>query len=133
MYSPGVDPDKLGSVKTRTFPCTIPRGASSCGKVESDWLSDVRFDFDWFNQIRLLNKHLIGCKRVVSGRVRCARREKKMAAISSADNRDSPWEKGIKSACDLFGITSFYDKQLEALKKFFEKRDVFVNLPTCYG
>ena len=51
--------------------------------------------------------------------------QEKMAAGRCVNN-DSLWEKALKSACDLVSINSFYDKQLEALQKFFQKRDMFI-------
>ena len=43
------------------------------------------------------------------------------------------FEKATKEVCNVFGITALYEKQQETLENFFAGRDVFVNLPTCYG
>ena len=44
------------------------------------------------------------------------------------------WEEAGRVVRDTFGINSLFDKQIEALQSFCAvKRDVFVNLPTCYG
>ena len=42
-------------------------------------------------------------------------------------------KKATLEVCNVFGISTLYDKQEEALQHFFSGRDVFVNLPTCYG
>ena len=57
-----------------------------------------------------------------------------MAADKNFDAPDrTAFEKATIEACNVFGIPALYDKQKEALENFFSGRDVFVNLPTCYG
>lgn len=43
------------------------------------------------------------------------------------------WENAIQKVQNVFGISSLYHEQKEALRLFFSKRDVFVNLPTSFG
>jgi superfamily II DNA helicase RecQ len=54
-------------------------------------------------------------------------------ATTSETAYNKHFDKAIKQVCSIFGITALYVKQEEALKCFFSNRDVFVNLPTCYG
>ena len=57
-----------------------------------------------------------------------------MAADQNFDAPDrTAFEKATIEACNVFGIPALYDKQKEALENFFSGRDVFINLPTCYG
>ena len=45
----------------------------------------------------------------------------------------SCWTRAVQKVLDVFQIPSLYAEQEEALRQFFSKRDVFINLPTCFG
>lgn len=83
-------------------------------------------DFDWFTYGYYKRRFLIGSDFNL-----CRIDKFKMAAES---NRIALlWEKATQEVCNRFGLTSLYAEQSEALCNFFDKKDVFVNLPTCYG
>jgi superfamily II DNA helicase RecQ len=55
-----------------------------------------------------------------------------MAAVYG-EVESSFWERAVQNVLNVFKIPSLYEEQNEALRHFFSKQDVFVNLLTCYG
>ena len=53
--------------------------------------------------------------------------------MAADSNFDVAFKKATLEVCNMFGISTLSNKQEEALNHFFSGRDVFVNLPTCYG
>lgn len=56
-----------------------------------------------------------------------------MAEFQRGEISDTLWENAIQKVQNVFGISSLYHEQKDALRLFFSKRDVFVNLPTSFG